>query len=73
VEIYKQLDLWCGCLVVSAYCTNAFFGSLIDLIQAKCGIPVTSAAVCTTYEMMKKLNLETKSAVWWWIEMGSSQ
>ena len=35
----------------------------IDLIQAECGIPVTSAAVCTTYEMMKKLNIEPKSAI----------
>ena len=35
----------------------------IDLIQAECGIPVTSAAVCTTYEMMKKIGIEAKSAI----------
>jgi maleate isomerase len=35
----------------------------IDLIQAAIGIPVTSAAVCTTYEMMKKLGIEAKSGI----------
>jgi maleate isomerase len=35
----------------------------IDLIQKEIGIPVTSAAVCTTYEMMKKLGIEAKSAI----------
>ena len=35
----------------------------IDLIEKEIGIPVTSAAVCTTYEMMKKLGIETKSAI----------
>ena len=37
--------------------------SQIDLIQKEIGIPVTSAAVCTTYEMMKKLGIEAKSAI----------
>jgi maleate isomerase len=35
----------------------------IDLIQKEIGIPVTSAAVCTTYEMMKKLGIKAKSAI----------
>ena len=32
----------------------------IDAIEKETGIPVTSAAVCTTYEMLKKLGLDTK-------------
>jgi maleate isomerase len=35
----------------------------IDLIQAECGIKVTSAAVCTTYEMMKKIGVEAKAPI----------
>ena len=49
-------------LVVSA-CVQMPSLEAIDLIQKECGIPVTSAAVCTTYEMMKKLGIEAKSAI----------
>ena len=63
LEIYKQLDLTdIDVLVVSA-CVQMPSLEAIDLIQAECGIPVTSAAVCTTYEMMKKLGIEAKSAI----------
>jgi anthraniloyl-CoA monooxygenase len=44
---------------------NGFCGcsrkTLLELLQQRC--TVTSAAVCTTYEMMKKLGIEAKSAI----------
>jgi maleate isomerase len=38
-------------------------GETIDLIQVEHGNPVTSAAVCTTNKMMKKLVVEAKSSI----------
>ena len=63
LEIYKQLDLTgIDVLVVSA-CVQMPSLEAIDQIQKEIGIPVTSAAVCTTYEMMKKLGIKAKSAI----------
>ena len=63
LEIYKQLDLTDVDVLVASACVQMPSLEAIDLIQAECGIPVTSVAVCTTYEMMKKLNIEPKSAI----------
>ena len=63
LEIYKQLDLTDVDVLVVSACVQMPSLEAIDLIQAECGIPVTSAAVCTTYEMMKKLGIEAKSAI----------
>jgi len=49
-------------LVVSA-CVQMPSLEAIDLIEKEAGIPVTSAAVCTTYEMMKKLGIEAKAPI----------
>ena len=62
-EIYKQLDLTDVDVLVASACVQMPSLEAIDLIQAECGIPVTSAAVCTTYEMMKKIGIEAKSAI----------
>ena len=63
LQIYKQLDLaGIDVLVVSA-CVQMPSLEAIDLIEKEIGIPVTSAAVCTTYEMMKKLGLEAKAPI----------
>jgi len=50
-------------VLVASACVQMPSLEAIDLIQAECGIPVTSAAVCTTYEMMKKLGIEAKSTI----------
>jgi maleate isomerase len=31
----------------------------IPVVEQECGLPVVSAAVCTTYQMLRKLNLST--------------
>lgn len=63
IEIYKQLDLTDVDVLVASACVQMPSLEAVDLIQAACGIPVTSAAICTTYEMMKKLNLEAKAPI----------
>jgi maleate isomerase len=63
LEIYKRLNLEGVDVLVASACVQMPSLEAIDLIQKEIGIPVTSAAVCTTYEMMKKLGIEAKSAI----------
>ena len=59
LEIYKRLDCrGADALVISA-CVQMPSLAVIDQVQAEVGIPVVSAAVCTTYKMLKELDLET--------------
>jgi maleate isomerase len=63
LEIYKRLNLEGVDVLVASACVQMPSLEAIDLIEKEIGIPVTSAAVCTTYEMMKKLGIEAKSAI----------
>jgi maleate isomerase len=63
LEIYKQLNLEGVDVLIASACVQMPSLEAIDLIQDEIGIPVTSAAVCTTYEMMKKLGIEAKSNI----------
>lgn len=63
LEIYKRLDLTGVDVIVASCCVQMPSLEAIDLIEAESGIPVTSAAVCTTYEMMKKLGLAAKAPI----------
>ena len=60
LEIYKRLDLTGVDVLVVSACVQMPSLESIDAIEKEIGIPVTSAAVCTTYEMLKKLGLDTK-------------
>jgi maleate isomerase len=60
LEIYKRLNLKDVDVLVASACVQMPSLDAIDLLEKEVGIPVTSAAVCTTWEMLKKLNLETK-------------
>lgn len=60
LEIYKQLNLKDVDVLVASACVQMPSLEAVDLIEKEIGIPVTTAAICTTYEMMKKLGLETK-------------
>jgi len=66
LEIYKRLNLKDVDVLVASACVQMPSLEAIDVLEKEIGIPVTSAAVCTTWEMLKKLNLETK------IPMGGS-
>ena len=58
LEIYKRLDCrGADALVISA-CVQVPSLAVIDQVQSQVGIPVVSAAVCTTYKMLKELGLE---------------
>src|SRR5690606_24903900 len=63
LEIYKKLDLDGVDVLVTSACVQMPSLEAISLLEQATGLPVTSAAVCTTYEMMKKLGLEAKSPI----------
>ena len=63
LEIYRMLNLKDVDVIVASCCVQMPSLEAIDLIEKEAGIPVTSAAVCTTYEMMKKLRIETKAPI----------
>ena len=58
LEIAEKLNLTDVDVLVASCCVQMPSLEAIDLLEQKFDIPVTSAAVCTTYEMMKKLGLE---------------
>lgn len=60
LDIYKRLNLNDVDVLVVSACVQMPSLEAIDAIEKEIGIPVTSAAVCTTYEMLKKLGLSTK-------------
>lgn len=60
LEIYKRLNLKDVDVIVASACVQMPSLEAIDAIEKESGIPVTSAAVCTAYEMLKKLGLSTK-------------
>jgi maleate isomerase len=63
LEIYKTLDLTGVDVLVASACVQMPSLEAIDKLEQKIGIPVTSAAVCTTFEMMKKLGLSAQSPI----------
>jgi maleate isomerase len=63
LDIYKRLDLTGVDVLVASACVQMPSLEAIDAIEQEIGIPVTSAAVCTTYFMMKKLGIEAKSTI----------
>lgn len=60
VDIYKSLDLTNVDVLVISACVQMPSLAAVPIIEKKCGIPVTTAAICTTYEMLKKIGLDTK-------------
>lgn len=63
LEIYKRLNLEGVDVIVTSACVQMPSLESIDLIEKESGIKVTSAAICTTYEMMKKLGIERRSTI----------
>ncbi len=63
LEIYKRLNLDGVDVLVTSACVQMPSLDAIALLEEATGLPVTSAAVCTTYEMMKKLGIEAKAPI----------
>ena len=60
VEIYRRLKLDGADAVVLSSCVQMPSLAAIPVVEQECGLPVVSAAVCTTYQMLKKLDLATQ-------------
>jgi maleate isomerase len=58
-EIYKKLNLTGVDVIVLSACVQMPSLPAVQAIQDEVGIPVTTAAICTTYRMLKELGLET--------------
>ena len=63
LQHYKKLDLKGVDVLVASCCVQMPSLEAIDLLEKETGIAVTSAAVCTTWEMMKKLGIEAKAPI----------
>ncbi|PZQ77376.1 MAG: Asp/Glu racemase [Variovorax paradoxus] len=59
LEIYKRLDATGADALVLSACVQMPSLPVLAQVEAQAGIPVVSAAVCTTYMMLKALGLET--------------
>lgn len=59
VAIYKNLKLEGVDALVLSSCVQMPSLAAIPVVEQECGLPVVSAAVCTTYQMLTKLGLST--------------
>jgi len=60
LEHYKKLDVSNIDVLVLSACVQMPSLSAIQRVEDALGIPVVSAAVCTTYRMLKELDLEAR-------------
>lgn len=58
VAIYKRLNLKGVDALVLSSCVQMPSLTAIPLVEEECGLPVVSAAVCTTYDMLRTLDLK---------------
>jgi len=59
VDIYKKLKLDGVDVLVLSSCVQMPSLAAIPIVEQECGLPVVSASVCTTYQMLQKLGLRT--------------
>ena len=59
VDIYKRLNLSGVDVLVLSSCVQMPSLAAVPVVEQECGLPVISAAVCTTYQMLQKLGLRT--------------
>jgi maleate isomerase len=59
VDIYKRLNLDGVDALVLSSCVQMPSLAAIPIVERECGLPVISASVCTTYQMLQKLGLKT--------------
>lgn len=60
LDIYKKVSLSNVDALVLSACVQMPSLAAIPMVQEASGIPVVSAAVCTTWQMLKRLGLATK-------------
>ena len=59
VDIYKRLNLKSADALVLSACVQMPSLAAIPIVQREVAVPVVSSAVCTTWQMLRKLNLKT--------------
>jgi maleate isomerase len=59
VEIYRNLKLDGADALVLSACVQMPSLAAIPIVQQECGLPVVSSAICTTWQMLRKLRLNT--------------
>jgi maleate isomerase len=59
VDIYKKLKLDGVDVLVLSSCVQMPSLAAISVVERECGLPVVSASVCTTFQMLQKLGLNT--------------
>jgi maleate isomerase len=57
-EIYKDLRLSDVDVLVLSSCVQMPSLAAVPLVERECGLPVTSASIATTYQMLKRLGLK---------------
>ena len=58
-SIYKDLQLEGADVLVLSSCVQMPSLAAVQKVQDECGLPVVSAAIATTYQMLRKLSLNT--------------
>ena len=59
IDIYKRLRLDGIDALVLSSCVQMPSLAAIPIVEQECGLPVISASICTTYQMLQKLGLKT--------------
>ena len=59
VDIYKKLNLRGVDALVLSSCVQMPSLAAVPIVEQECGLPVVSASICTTYQMLEKLGLRT--------------
>ena len=57
VDIYKKLNLSGVDALVLSSCVQMPSLAAVPIVEQECGLPVVSASICTTYQMLEKLGL----------------
>jgi len=60
LEIYKSVDRTGIDAFVASACVQMPSLPIIDRLEKEIGVPVVSGAVCTTHQMLRRLDLETR-------------
>ena len=59
IEVYRDLRLDGVDALVLSSCVQMPSLAAIPIVEKECGLPVVSAAVCTTHQMLERLGLKT--------------
>jgi len=59
VDIYKKLSLTGIDVLVLSSCVQMPSLAAVPIVEQECGLPVMSASIATTYQMLQKLGLRT--------------